>query len=74
MACNDRGQLFCDFAKKLNCHPSSIEIFLKNHKKTKNYHQKEGCGQKRKTIASEDAKKLFGQLSDRVMQLKGKLK
>ena len=46
---NEYGQSLHDIAKK------SIDVFLKSDKKTGNYHQKEGCGHKRKTTASEDA-------------------
>ena len=36
---NDCGLSLHNIAKKLNDHPLSIDIFLKNHKKTKNDHK-----------------------------------
>ena len=48
------GLLLHNIAKKLNCHHSWINIFLKNYK-TGNYQWK-GHWHKRKTAVSEDAK------------------
>ena len=59
MAYNDYGRWFFDIAKKLNCHHSLINIFLKNYKETRNYHQKEDCGHQRKN-ASPDSNGLIG--------------
>ena len=50
MACNDCRQSLCDIAKKLNHHHSSINILLKNYKKTGNFYQTEGQDNKRKII------------------------
>ena len=35
----------------MNHRPSLIDFFLRNYLKTRNYHQKKGCGRKRKTTA-----------------------
>ena len=43
VAYDDYGLWLHHFAKTLN-------VFLKNYKKTGNYHQKEGCGHNRKTL------------------------
>ena len=53
---NDCRLSLHDIAKKVNCHHPSTDVFLKNYKKTGNYHQKEVCGYKRKTTASEETK------------------
>ena len=36
----------------MKSHPLSIDVFFKN-KKTRNYHQKEGCGHNRKNTLSD---------------------
>ena len=59
VAYHDYGQSFGNIAKKLNKHHSAMNDFLKNLKKTGNYHLKESCGCKRKTIASEDRKNVW---------------
>ena len=56
VAYNDCGLLLYDIAKKLNWYHSSIDVFLKNCNKTRNYHQKEDHSHKRKNTALEDTK------------------
>ena len=56
VAYNDCELPFQRIAKKLNYLHSSIDVFLKNYKKTGNYHQKRGYGLKREITASEDPK------------------
>ena len=50
MAYYDCELLLGDITKKLNCHHSSIDVFLKTYKKTRNYHQKEYLTTKEKPL------------------------
>ena len=51
VAYDDCGWSLYNIAKKLNCHHSSADVFLKNDKKTGNYHPKMFVTtKKRKTV------------------------
>ena len=44
---------FTIIAKKLNHHHSSVDVFLKDNKKTGNYHKKKSRGYKKKATSSD---------------------
>ena len=57
---NDCELTFSDIAKKLHCHHLSIDVFLKNCKKTGNYPQKKFLAAREKLLHLK-VQKLFQQ-------------
>ena len=62
VAYNHSGISLSNIAKKLSCHHSTINIFLKN-KKTGNYHRKEDCDYKKKKPSLSEDRKIVKALS-----------